>query len=528
MAPPAAKTFYDVLEVERHAQKPEIKLAYKKLALQRHPDKNHGAHSAVADFQELGEAYEVLSDDNRRILYDKTLPKVVASPFRDTKHKPSAGDASRDASEILHEMSEMLRKEREKIKAAELKRKQEAKDKERKKAAEDKRKEREALEEAAKKAESARARVVETLRRERETREREIKAMEAEKFKMQQGKKGQAAAHQAKSNVAKGEQEWILIIEVKINVILTMKLDVKTLENLIRLLERNDCLISSVERDMEGRARISATVWKRSPEDLEKKNARARKDRLAQITGTKLQLEQNRKELKKAEAEYALQLCQESQERQKAARKVEVKMRDMNGAAQAKIRLKGKWKEETEKQRAIAEGMKAMRHALGRADEYEEMRRQRQIINERKEQREKNMKLEAEEKQRKEQEAIKKHAAQEREEKELLERRLEELNKPKPNAGETPFATINIVNGAANYESMSVVDDWKPAPATRAAWKKYGRCCAIIQRGIQCTQTLNCNHHRCVDSECRIPWNHTAHDGSVTSVSKTIASNEKV
>lgn len=478
------------------------------------------------------EAYNILSDDNQRIQYDRELPKAVAPPFRDTNHKQSADDALRQASEKLHETLEMLRKEREKIKEAELKRKQEAKDRERKKAAEDKRREREALEKAATKAETMRARVAETLRRDRETRENEIIAKEAEKIKKQQGKEERAAAHQAKTNVAKAEQEWILKIEGKIKVILTMKSNIHNLENLMWLLEKNDYLIAIIERDMEGRARNSTTVWGRSLERLEEENDSARKDRLMQIMGLKLQLELDRKELKNTEAEYALQLSQESQERQKAARRIEGETRDMNGAAQEEVRLKGKWKEEAEKQARLAEGMGALRHALGRAvwadREYEEMIRQRQISNERKEQREKNMKLEAEEKERKEQEAVKKHADQERKEKELHERRLEELNKPKPNAGNNPFATVNIANGAAYYESMSVVDDWQPAPATRAAWKKYGRCCAITQRGIQCTKTLNCHHHRCMDPACRHPWNHTSHDGSVALASKTIASNGTV
>ena len=53
MASPLSKTFYDVLGIDRHAQKTEIKAAYHKLALERHPDKNHGTRSSVVDFQEV-------------------------------------------------------------------------------------------------------------------------------------------------------------------------------------------------------------------------------------------------------------------------------------------------------------------------------------------------------------------------------------------------------------------------------------------------------------------------------------------
>ena len=51
MAP--LRTFYDVLKVGRQAQKAEIKEAYRKLALQRHPDKDLGNPHATAKFQEV-------------------------------------------------------------------------------------------------------------------------------------------------------------------------------------------------------------------------------------------------------------------------------------------------------------------------------------------------------------------------------------------------------------------------------------------------------------------------------------------
>jgi len=63
------KDYYEVLGVDRKASKEDIKKAYKKKALQFHPDKNESA-DAEEKFKEIAEAYEVLSDDNKRRNYD--------------------------------------------------------------------------------------------------------------------------------------------------------------------------------------------------------------------------------------------------------------------------------------------------------------------------------------------------------------------------------------------------------------------------------------------------------------------------
>ena len=65
------KDFYEVLGIERNASESEIKKAYRKLALQYHPDKNPGDKSAEDKFKEAAEAYEVLSDAQKRQRYDQ-------------------------------------------------------------------------------------------------------------------------------------------------------------------------------------------------------------------------------------------------------------------------------------------------------------------------------------------------------------------------------------------------------------------------------------------------------------------------
>ncbi|XP_041375031.1 dnaJ homolog subfamily B member 11-like isoform X2 [Gigantopelta aegis] len=107
------RDFYKILGVPRSATTNQIKKAYRKLAKELHPDKNQGDPEAEQQFQDLGAAYEVLSDSDKRKVYDKHgeegLKKGDTSgdPFSSNEKDnevPRGGDVVMDLDVTLEEL----------------------------------------------------------------------------------------------------------------------------------------------------------------------------------------------------------------------------------------------------------------------------------------------------------------------------------------------------------------------------------------------------------------------------------------
>lgn len=71
MANENKRDYYEVLGVDKNASPEEIKKAYRKLAMKYHPDQNPGDKSAEEKFKEVNEAYEILSDAEKKSRYDQ-------------------------------------------------------------------------------------------------------------------------------------------------------------------------------------------------------------------------------------------------------------------------------------------------------------------------------------------------------------------------------------------------------------------------------------------------------------------------
>jgi molecular chaperone DnaJ len=67
----AKQDFYDILDISKSASQAEIKKGYRKMAIKYHPDKNPDDKSAEENFKKAAEAYEVLSDENKKARYDQ-------------------------------------------------------------------------------------------------------------------------------------------------------------------------------------------------------------------------------------------------------------------------------------------------------------------------------------------------------------------------------------------------------------------------------------------------------------------------
>jgi len=76
------REYYQILGIERGASADQIKKAYRKLAITHHPDKNQGDKASEEKFKEISEAYEVLSDPQKREIYDRYGYEGVKGTFR--------------------------------------------------------------------------------------------------------------------------------------------------------------------------------------------------------------------------------------------------------------------------------------------------------------------------------------------------------------------------------------------------------------------------------------------------------------
>lgn len=88
------RDYYEVLGIKRNAAAAEIKKTYRKLARKYHPDVNPGNKQAEERFKEISEAYEVLSNKEKRKLYDQYGPMAFQSgfdPSRTYTHSPGEG-----------------------------------------------------------------------------------------------------------------------------------------------------------------------------------------------------------------------------------------------------------------------------------------------------------------------------------------------------------------------------------------------------------------------------------------------------
>ena len=86
---PQVRNYYEMLGVDKNAPSNEIKRAYRTLAIKYHPDRNLGNKAAEEKFKDINEAYEILSDQTRRVQYDQSLkPKSFFGRGNNNNSRP--------------------------------------------------------------------------------------------------------------------------------------------------------------------------------------------------------------------------------------------------------------------------------------------------------------------------------------------------------------------------------------------------------------------------------------------------------
>ena len=92
----AKRDYYEVLAVQKTASGDEIKKSFRKEAFKYHPDRNAGDKAAEEKFKEITEAYDVLSDDQKRKIYDQY------------GHAGLEGQATRPAEDIFEQFQDLF------------------------------------------------------------------------------------------------------------------------------------------------------------------------------------------------------------------------------------------------------------------------------------------------------------------------------------------------------------------------------------------------------------------------------------
>lgn len=115
---PAMVNYYDILKVSPEATPAEIKSAYRRLARQLHPDKNHGSEETALKFAAIAEAYETLGNSRERSKYDRRLAEITQGTNGDGRVFTSDNRYSRRWRQMAYEkrfneiIDRMIREER--------------------------------------------------------------------------------------------------------------------------------------------------------------------------------------------------------------------------------------------------------------------------------------------------------------------------------------------------------------------------------------------------------------------------------